>query len=114
MAKKVVAPKPVVVASAPAPVVVAPPLAPPVESVPLAPSPEPPVMAPEPQTVKAETTAPAPDPSPASAQVQVPVYEQTGLMLIAGFFATMLLMSLVLAGVAGGRWHERQLAKART
>ena len=112
VAKKVAAPKP---AAAPPPVaatVVAPPVAPPVETPPPAPSPEPPVVTDIEPVEVYETTAAVSNPAPVALEAD-PVYERTGVMLIAGFFGTMLLISLALAMVAGGNWHKRQLAKVR-
>lgn len=112
VARKVAAPKPaVVLAPVTAPVVVAPPVAPPV----VTPSPplEPPVVTDIEPVEVYETTAAVADPAPIALEA-VAVYEQTGVMLIAGFFGTMLLISLALAMVAGGNWHKRQLAKVRT
>jgi hypothetical protein len=43
----------------------------------------------------------------------VPVYQRTEVMLMAGFFGTMLLISLWFAMVAGGNWAKRHRA-ART
>lgn len=112
VAKKVAAPKPV---AAPAPVVAAPPVAPPVVATP-PPAPEPAPELPvvpdiEPVDVY-ETTAAVAEPAPLTLD-GTPVYEQTGIMLMAGFFGTMLLVSLALAMVAGGNWHKRRLARLR-
>ena len=109
--KKTVAPKPApapAAAPVPAPVVVAPPVAPPpIETPPPAPEPE---VTIEPEVY--ETTAAVSEPRPVATK-PVAVYEQTGTMLIAGFFGTMLLISLAIGMVAGGRWHKRQVARAR-
>lgn len=112
VAKKVAPPKPaVVLAPVTAPVVVAPPVAPPVETP--SPPPEPPVVTDIEPVEVYETTAAVADPAPVALET-VAVYEQTGVMLIAGFFGTMLLISLALAMVAGGNWHKRRLAKVGT
>ncbi|HYN99606.1 MAG TPA: CAP domain-containing protein [Actinomycetota bacterium] len=108
--KKAAAPKP-----APAPVAVPAPVvtAAPVVAPPPAPEPVIHVVEPEPDPVQEyETTSAVSDPDPVAMQPAVPVYQQTGIMMVAGFFGTMLLISLALAMVAGGRWHKRQLARA--
>lgn len=94
---------------APAPVVVAPPVEVP---PPAAPPPEVP-PAPAESVEPREVARVAVEPSPVAANVPVPVYQQTGVMLLAGFLGTLLLLSLVVAMVAGGRWHKRHLAKVR-
>jgi hypothetical protein len=106
--KKVVAPKPAP-APAPAPVVVAPPVTPPPVEVP-PPAPEPVVAIVEPEVYK--TTAAVTEPRSVAMPPAAPVFEQTGTMLLAGFFGTMLLISLAAGMVAGGRWHKRQVARA--
>ena len=108
--KKAVAPKP-----APAPVGLAAPVvtAPPVVIPPPAPEPVVPAIEPEPDPVREyETTSAVSGPDTVAMQTAAPVYQQTGIMMVAGFFGTMLLISLTLAMVAGGRWHKRQLTRA--
>jgi hypothetical protein len=61
-----------------------------------------------------ETTAAVAEPKPVAVQPSIPVLEQTATMLLAGFFGTMLLISLSVGMVAGGRWHKRRLARARS
>ncbi len=106
--KTVVAPRPAP-APAPVPVVVAPPVAPPVETPPPAPEPVVAPVDPSPDPVQEYATTAADVGPPVT-----PVYRQTGPMMIAGFFGTMLLISLVFAMVAGDRWHKRQLARTRS
>lgn len=76
-----------------------------------APEPEPePVPAAVPPPVEpVETAAPVAEPRPVALEPSIPVYQQTSMMLAAGFFGTMLLISLAFALVAGGRWHRRHL-----
>jgi hypothetical protein len=118
--KTVPAPKP-----APAPVPVpAPAVAPvpvpaPVElPPPPAPAPEPPAArSPDPVEVnRVWIPAGGPGPvEPVDIQASVPVYQQTDVMLMAGFFGTMLLISLSLAMLAGGSWAKRcRTAKAES
>lgn len=107
VAAPVVKPAPAaVVAPAPAPA----PAPEPVES----PAPEPPPVE-MPAVVEArQTTAAVSAPEPIVLQASAPVFQQTSMMLFFGFFGTLLLITLVLAMVAGGKWHDRhRVARAK-